>query len=118
MPEDYFRRHFSNNIFGNGNPLEIDLACSNGSFLIKIAAHFQDRNFLGVQRIPSKECSVSGHIQKMGLTNIKALRLKSQYTLDYLLERTRSYACIFSAPIYGPRPYTTNAICGRSFYSS
>jgi tRNA (guanine-N7-)-methyltransferase len=76
MPADYFRRHSSSDIFGNDYPLEIDLGCGDGSFLIEMAKHYPDRNFLGVERL-------LGRVR--GVCNVKVLRLESQYTLEYLL---------------------------------
>jgi tRNA (guanine-N7-)-methyltransferase len=85
MPADYFRRHSSSDIFGNDYPLEIDLGCGDGSFLIEMAKHYPDRNFLGVERLLGRVRGVCKRIQELGLTNVKVLRLESQYTLEYLL---------------------------------
>ena len=85
MPVDYFRRHSPADIFGNDHPLEIDLGCGDGSFLIEMAQHYPERNFLGVERLLGRVRGVCKRIQELGLTNVKVLRLESQYTLDYLL---------------------------------
>ena len=86
MPEDYFRRHSSAEIFGNDHPLEIDLGCGDGSFLIEMAQHYPERNFLGVERLLGRVRGVCKRIQELGMTNVMVLRLESQYTLEYLLE--------------------------------
>ena len=86
MPADYFRRYSSSEIFGNDNPLEIDLGCGDGSFLIEMAKHYPEHNFLGVERLLGRVRGVCKRIQELGLTNVKVLRLESQYTLEYLLE--------------------------------
>ena len=85
MPADYFRRHSSSEIYGNDNPLEIDLGCGDGSFLIEMAQHYPERNFLGVERLLGRVRGVCKRIKELGLTNVKVLRLESQYTLEYLL---------------------------------
>jgi tRNA (guanine-N7-)-methyltransferase len=86
MPADYFRRHSSSDIFGNDYPLEVDLGCGDGSFLIEMAQHYPERNFLGVERLLGRVRGVCKRIQELGLTNVMVLRLESQYTLEYLLE--------------------------------
>ena len=86
MPADYFRRHSAQDIFGNENPLEIDLGCGDGSFLIEMAKHYPERNFLGVERLLGRVRGVCKRIHELGLSNVKVLRLESQYTLEYLLE--------------------------------
>jgi len=85
MPADYFRRHSADDIFGNDHPLEIDLGCGDGSFLIEMAQHYPERNFLGVERLLGRVRGVCKLIQELGLTNVMVLRLESQYTLEYLL---------------------------------
>jgi tRNA (guanine-N7-)-methyltransferase len=85
MPADYFCRHSSSDIFGNDYPLEVDLGCGDGSFLIEMAQHYPERNFLGVERLLGRVRGVCKRIQELGLTNVKVLRLESQYTLEYLL---------------------------------
>jgi tRNA (guanine-N7-)-methyltransferase len=85
MPADYFRRHSSSDIFGNDYPLEIDLGCGDGSFLIEMAQHYPERNFLGIERLLGRVRGVCKRIQELGLTNVMVLRLESQYALEYLL---------------------------------
>ena len=85
MPADYFRCHRPEDIFGNDHPLEIDLGCGDGSFLIEMAQHYPERNFLGVERLLGRVRGVCKRIQELGLTNVMVLRLESQYTLEYLL---------------------------------
>lgn len=85
MPADYFRSHTSSDIFGNDNPLEIDLGCGDGTFLVEMAKHFPERNFIGVERLLGRVRGVSRKIEELGLTNAKVLRLESHYTLEWLL---------------------------------
>jgi tRNA (guanine-N7-)-methyltransferase len=85
MPADYFRRHSADDIFGNDHPLEIDLGCGDGSFLIEMAQHYPERNFLGIERLLGRVRGVCKRIQELGLDNVMVLRLESQYTLEYLL---------------------------------
>ncbi len=86
MPADYFRRHTPSDIFGDDQPLEIDLGCGDGKFLIEMAQQFPERNFIGVERLLGRVRGVCRQIQSLGFTNVKLLRLESQYTLEWLLE--------------------------------
>lgn len=87
MPDNYFRCHTGYDIFGNNNPLEIDLGCGDGTFLIEMAKHYPKRNFLGVERLLGRVRGVCRHINELGLPNAKVLRLESQYTIEWLLEK-------------------------------
>jgi len=85
MPDNYFRRFTPDDIFGNDHPLEIDLGCGDGKFLIEMAQHFPKRNFIGIERLLGRVRGVCRKIDHLGLTNVKILRLESQYTLEWLL---------------------------------
>lgn len=85
MPDNYFRSHSAADIFGNDHPLEIDLGCGDGKFLVEMAQQFPERNFIGVERLLGRVRSVSRKIEELGLSNAKVLRLESQYTLEWLL---------------------------------
>lgn len=85
MPDDFFRRHSPEDIFRNNHPLEVDLGCGDGSFLIEMAQHYPGQNFLGVERLLGRVRGVCNRIKSLGLTNAKVLRLESHYTLEWLL---------------------------------
>ncbi len=84
MPNDYFAPLEVKEIFGNDNPLELDLGCGDGSFLITIAQQYPERNFLGVERLLGRVKKVSRKAEKTDLTNCKVLRLESKYVIEYL----------------------------------
>ncbi|NWK57322.1 tRNA (guanosine(46)-N7)-methyltransferase TrmB [Verrucomicrobiaceae bacterium N1E253] len=86
MPDDYFRRYSPADIFGNAHPLEIDLGCGDGKFLLEMAEHYPERNFIGVERLLGRVRGVCRQIEERKLSNAKVLRLESQYTLEWLLE--------------------------------
>ena len=51
VPPDYFRRLDRSELFGGEGPLEIDLGCGDGTFLLAMAREFPERRFLGVERL-------------------------------------------------------------------
>ncbi len=84
MPQDYFARLSPDEIFSNDAPLEVDLGCGDGSFLIAMAQNYKARNFLGVERLLGRVKKVARKANRGGLENCKVLRLESKYTLEYL----------------------------------
>lgn len=66
-------------------PLEVDLGSGDGGFLRAMAEHFSERNFLGVERLLGRVRKTCRKAEKMGLANLRMLRLESTYTLGYLL---------------------------------
>ncbi len=86
IPEDYFRELKKEELFPDGSrPLEIDLGCGDGSFLIEMARQHPDRDFLGVERLAGRVGKVTRKINASGLTNVRILRLESAYTVGWLL---------------------------------
>jgi tRNA (guanine-N7-)-methyltransferase len=87
IPDNYFRRWKKEEIFTRDAPLEIDLGCGDGSFLIEMAKNFPERNFLGIERLNGRIKKVARKIEREKLTNAKVLRLESKYTIEWLLEK-------------------------------
>lgn len=85
MPEDYFRRATPAEVFARDAPLEVDLGCGDGSFLLAMATHHPERNFLGVERLLGRVRKVCKRVEKAQLENVRLLRLESRYTIEWLL---------------------------------
>ncbi|MGC6460110.1 MAG: tRNA (guanosine(46)-N7)-methyltransferase TrmB [Akkermansiaceae bacterium] len=71
--------------FAGEGPLEVDLGCGDGRFILGMAEHFPERNFLAVERLLGRVRKVCRGAQKRDLENLKVLRLESLYTLEWLL---------------------------------
>ena len=87
VPPDYFRRLEREEVFHSAAPLEVDLGCGDGSFLVEMAQHYPERNFLGVERLLGRVRKVGRRASRLGLENLKVLRLEAKYTAEWLLPR-------------------------------
>ena len=86
VPEVYFRELRKEELFEDiCRPLEVDLGCGDGTFLLAMAALHPERNFLGVERMLGRYDKVARKITHAGLTNARVLRLESSYTVGWLL---------------------------------
>jgi tRNA (guanine-N7-)-methyltransferase len=86
VPADYFREVRLEEIFAEpSRPLEVDLGCGDGSFLVEMAAAHPERNFLGVERLTGRAEKTAKRIAERGLVNARVLRLESSYTIAWLL---------------------------------
>ena len=85
MPDDYFRQAEKSSIFSENQPLEVDLGCGDGSFLLGMAEHHPERNFLGVERLLGRVRKVCKRAKRGNIDNLKVLRLESRYTVEWLL---------------------------------
>jgi tRNA (guanine-N7-)-methyltransferase len=85
VPGDFFQKLERGEICRDGRPLEIDLGCGDGSFLIGMAQQFPERDFLGVERLLGRVRKVCKKITRRSLENARVLRLESRYTVEWLL---------------------------------
>ncbi len=84
-PDDWFATLEPNQLFPSPQPVELDLGCGDGSFLIRMAEQFPERNFLGVERLLGRVRKVSRRSVRSGLSNVRVLRVDSNYAVNRLL---------------------------------
>lgn len=87
IPPDYFRELQPEQIFpdASARPLEVELGCGDGTFLVGMAAHHPERNFLGVERMRGRVSKTSRKIDRNNLTNATVMRLESGYLTGWVL---------------------------------
>lgn len=85
-PDDHFREAKLAEIFPNPEaPLELDLGCGDGSFLIELSKRHPERNYLGTERLLGRVEKVSRKIARAHLANTRIIRLESHYVVRWLL---------------------------------
>jgi len=85
VPADYFRKMDRSEILRDDRPLEIDLGCGDGKFLMEMAKEHPGCDFIGVERLLGRVRKVCKKITKRGLANAQVLRLDSRYVVEWLL---------------------------------
>lgn len=85
VPPHYFRRLEPAELRRGDRPLEVDLGCGDGSFLLEMAAKHPERDFLGVERLLGRVRKVCRKLTRRRLDNARVLRLESRYTVEWLL---------------------------------
>lgn len=72
-------------IFETDQPLEVDIGCGKGRFILSRAATHPNINYLGVDRLLARLRIVDKRIQRRGLTNVRLLRIEASYAIEHLL---------------------------------
>ena len=86
IPTDYFRHLERAEIFPDpARPLELDVGCGDGTFLLEMAQHHPERDFLGIERLGGRVKKICRKAARAGLTNVRVLCLESSYSLGWLL---------------------------------
>lgn len=88
-------------LFGNHHPLEIELGSGDGSFLAHYAGMRRERNFIGVERLLGRLRKLERKSNRLGLTNVRVVRIEAVYFLQYLLPAR----CAEAIHIYFPDPW-------------
>jgi len=88
-------------LFAQRQPLEVELGCGDGSFLVRYAEQHPERNFIGVERLLGRIRKLDRKGRRAGLTNLRGVRIESAYFLEYLLPRRAAVAL----HIYFPDPW-------------
>ena len=85
VPADYFRRLVRADLGHDERPLEVDLGCGDGSFLMEMARHFPERDFIGIERLLGRARKVCKKLTRNHLKNARVLRLECSYAVEWLL---------------------------------
>lgn len=85
IPADFFRELRREEIFPGAAPMELDIGCGEGSFLLAMARQFPERRFLGLERLLGRVRKVCRQAERDRLSNLRVLRLESAYALECLL---------------------------------
>src|SRR5438552_7970204 len=85
VPASYFEPLDLEAIYGRRAPIEVDLGCGDGSFLVEIAAANPGRDFLGIERLLGRVRRAHRKITQRELTNARVFRVVTTYALRQML---------------------------------
>jgi tRNA (guanine-N7-)-methyltransferase len=88
-------------LFPNPQPLEVELGCGDATFIANYAKLHSGRNFIGVERLTGRMRKLDRKGRRLGLTNLRGVRIESAYFLEYLLPPQS----VTALHIYFPDPW-------------
>ena len=100
-PRSYFEALPLARLFSSSAPLEVEIGCGDGSFLASYASQHREKNFLGIERLLGRIRKLDRKAIRLGLDNLKILRIEASYCVEYLLPPKSIRAC----HIYFPDPW-------------
>ena len=104
-PPDFFKRLDPNSLFPQTAPLELDLGCGEGAFLVEMAARHPGRNFLAVERLLGRVHRVCKLVTRRNLTNVRIIRVENSYLVEHLLPKGSVSAASILFPDPWPKRY-------------
>ena len=88
-------------LFPKPQPLEVELGCGDATLTVAYAALHPERNFLGVERLMGRIVKLDKKGRRLGLTNLRGIRIESAYLLEWLLPQNS----VSALHVYFPDPW-------------
>ena len=87
-------------VFGNGNPVEVELGIGKGRFVIDAAQRHPDRNYIGIERATKYLRLAHDRSLKRNLRNIRFARVDAQEFIEFFVaaESLRAVHLYFPDP--------------------
>jgi tRNA (guanine-N7-)-methyltransferase len=100
LPADWVHPLDLASVFTRPGPVDIDLGCGKGRFLLARAAAHPEVNFLGIDRMLRRIRKIDNKARRLGLDNIRLLRIEGYYAVSYLIPANaiRTYFILFPDP--------------------
>lgn len=90
-------------LFGNSNPLALEIGCGIGDFVVQVAERHPEWNFIAID-IFNRGCSQTcGRIERSGLTNILMMRIEARYLMQQYLGKNSLQAIYINCPDPWPK---------------
>lgn len=88
-------------LFGNDRPVELEIGCGKGGFLLRRAEDRPDRNFVGIEWANKIYKYAADRMLRRGLTNVRIMRTDAKHFVIHRL----SSGCLAAMHIYHPDPW-------------
>jgi len=100
-PADWFAPVRWPDVFNTAGPVEIDVGCGKGGFLLWAAQARPQSNFLGIERQLVRLRKVDGKIRRLGLANAKLVRIEA----GYFISKVVPDGSVAAYHVYFPDPW-------------
>lgn len=99
-------------VFGNDNPLYLELGCGKGAFAIQSAQLHPDRNYIALEKLSNVIVVACEQAQNLQLGNLRFLNCRAENLLYYLprgsvTEILLNFSCPFPKKTYANRRLTS-----------
>jgi len=118
IPQSLTKPLHWNEVFPRRAPIEIDLGCGDGAFLMAMARANPEHNFLGIERLLGRVSKVCRKVAREDLKNTRVLRLEVARAVSNLLpaDSIAAFHLLFPDPWpkrrhHRRRAFTTEFLC-------
>lgn len=106
------------NIFNNDNPVELEIGCGKGGFIVKKAKRFPNVNFIAVELLQNIIVMAAELAQKEGVKNIKFINSGAEYLPRYIREGSISNVYLNFSPPFPKDGYESRRLTSDRYLPS
>jgi tRNA (guanine-N7-)-methyltransferase len=88
-------------LFGNDRPVEMEIGCGKGGFLLQQARRHPERNYFGVEWAGRYFRYAADRMRRWGLANVRLIRADARYLVMHQLPP----GCLAALHVYHPDPW-------------
>lgn len=90
-------------IFGNDNPLALEIGCGVGDFIVQMAAAHPDLNFIALDFYNKGCIKTCKRVDKTGLTNVRVLRAEARSFIEACISEETLRMVVINCPDPWPK---------------
>jgi tRNA (guanine-N7-)-methyltransferase len=104
-------------VFGNSNPVEMDVGCGKGGFIVELAKRNPNKNYLAVEMMENIILLAGERAMQENLTNLKFINTGAEYLPRYIRPETLSAIYLNFSPPYPQNSYSNRRLSNPRFLS-
>lgn len=91
-------------LFGNNNPVSLEIGCGKGGFILQTAKMFPEKNFFAVELLENILVMACESADKLNVKNVKFFNCGADYLPRYIMPKSIEKIYLnFSPPFHGKR---------------
>lgn len=102
-------------VFGNDNPVSIEIGCGKGGFILETAKLNPNKNYIAVEMLENIVVLAAEQIKKAGLTNVRFINAGAEYLPKFVKDATIERVFLNFSPPYPQRSYENRRLSGERY---
>lgn len=107
-----------NAVFGNNNPVELEIGCGKGGFATGIASANPSVNYIAVEMLENIIVMAVENAKSKSLTNLKFVNTGAEYLERYIKDGSVEAIYLNFSPPYPPKSYENRRLSNDRFIAS